>query len=146
MGYNTGQLVDRGSVRPNWLADERFWYRAMTAQGSEFILVNPANGRAPASLRPRQAGSGAFERGRREIRSRAASVFTFTFSPDGNSISFSAAKKSWKCDIQAYTCAAEASAPIGNNQRGFNEIRLARRKAVGVYPRLEFVGARYGER
>ncbi|HEX9962719.1 MAG TPA: hypothetical protein VGB00_17435, partial [Pyrinomonadaceae bacterium] len=50
MGYNTGQLVDRGGVRPNWLSDERFWYRVLTAQGSEFVLVNPANGTRGAAF------------------------------------------------------------------------------------------------
>src|ERR1017187_10511170 len=50
MGYNTNQLVLRSGVRPNWLPDERFWYRvttdvpaAGTTEGSsEFILVDPA--------------------------------------------------------------------------------------------------------
>jgi hypothetical protein len=42
MGYNTDQLVDRASVRPNWLPNDKFWYRTLTAQGSEFILVDPA--------------------------------------------------------------------------------------------------------
>src|SRR5437899_2772240 len=44
MTYNTAQLVLRSGVRPNWLPDERFWYRVTTAEGAEFILVNPAKG------------------------------------------------------------------------------------------------------
>jgi len=49
MGYNTTPLVFRSGVRPNWLPDERFWYRVTTAEGSEFVLVDPARGtRAPA--------------------------------------------------------------------------------------------------
>src|SRR5688572_18210923 len=58
MGYNTGQLVDRGGVRPNWLPDERFWYRVLTPQGSEFILVDPARGtRVPAFDPAKLAGA-----------------------------------------------------------------------------------------
>src|ERR1017187_2302030 len=41
MGYNTTPLVVRSGVRPNWLPDERFWYRATTAEGAEFVLVDP---------------------------------------------------------------------------------------------------------
>src|SRR3712207_1504603 len=43
MGYNTAPLVS-GSVRPNWLPDDRFWFRNAKAQGSEFVLINPADG------------------------------------------------------------------------------------------------------
>ncbi len=44
LGYNTTPLVDRGAVRPTFLPDGKFWYRAMTPTGSEFVLVNPADG------------------------------------------------------------------------------------------------------
>jgi hypothetical protein len=40
MGYNTNPLVARSGVRPNWLPDERFWYRMTTAAG-RFGLVDP---------------------------------------------------------------------------------------------------------
>src|SRR4051812_17505367 len=49
MGYNTTPLVYNSGVRPAWLADERFWYRITTANGNEFVLVDPARGtRQPA--------------------------------------------------------------------------------------------------
>src|SRR4051812_4731446 len=43
LSYNTEPLVDNNfNGRPNWLPGDRFWYRVLTARGSEFILVNPA--------------------------------------------------------------------------------------------------------
>src|SRR2546427_12390392 len=49
MNYNTAPLVFRSGVRPTWLADERLWYRVTTAEGSEFVLVDPPKGtHAPA--------------------------------------------------------------------------------------------------
>src|SRR5438309_1524930 len=49
MGYKTIPLMFRSGVRPNWLPDERFWYRITTPEGAEFVLVDPAKGtRAPA--------------------------------------------------------------------------------------------------
>ncbi|MGI4741723.1 MAG: hypothetical protein ACRYG7_41685 [Janthinobacterium lividum] len=42
VGYNTLPLVDRSMGAPTWLAGDRFWYRVLTPQGSEFILVDPA--------------------------------------------------------------------------------------------------------
>src|SRR4051812_24736067 len=52
LNYNTDPLVDRNGVRSTWLPDGRFYYRAMTSTGSEFVLVNPADGsrKAAASL------------------------------------------------------------------------------------------------
>ena len=35
MTYNTAPLVLRSGVRPNWLPDERFWYRVTTAEGTQ---------------------------------------------------------------------------------------------------------------
>jgi len=49
MSYNTQGLMTRAAVQPNWLPGDRFWYRVTTADGSEFVLVDPARGaREPA--------------------------------------------------------------------------------------------------
>ena len=44
LGFNTNRLVSRAGIRPNWLPDGRFWYSVSTATGSEFVLINPADG------------------------------------------------------------------------------------------------------
>ncbi len=44
LGFNTAKFVDRSMDRPNWLADGKFWYKAETPTGSEYILINPADG------------------------------------------------------------------------------------------------------
>ena len=44
LGYNTAPLIDRSGVRPTFLPDGRFWYRVLTATGSEYVLINPADG------------------------------------------------------------------------------------------------------
>jgi len=44
LSYNTAPLVDRASVRPTFLPDGRFWYRVLTATGSEYVLINPIDG------------------------------------------------------------------------------------------------------
>ena len=45
LSYATEQFVDNGQVVPNWLAGDKFWYRNLTAHGSEFILVDPTTGK-----------------------------------------------------------------------------------------------------
>lgn len=103
LSYNTAPLVDRGPVRPNWLEGDRFWYRTMNPTGSEFILVDAARGtRAPFFDQAKLAAALSAASGGKFEGSRLP--FS-TFKMDGNSIAFSADKKYWKCDTQAYTCA-----------------------------------------
>jgi len=48
MPYKVDRLV-YGTVRPTWLPNHRFWYRATSVAGSEFMIVNAATGeRQPA--------------------------------------------------------------------------------------------------
>src|SRR5215207_573622 len=42
--YNTAPLIDRAGARPTFLPDGRFWYRVLTPTGSEYVLINPADG------------------------------------------------------------------------------------------------------
>ncbi len=45
LGFNTNQLVDRSAaIRPTFLPDGRFYYRVLTTTGSEYVLINPADG------------------------------------------------------------------------------------------------------
>ncbi len=44
LAYNTAPLVDRAGVRPTFLPDGKFWYRVLTATGSEYVLINPVDG------------------------------------------------------------------------------------------------------
>ena len=53
MPYNAVPLVLRNGVRATWLPDDRFWYRTLTEQGSQAILVDPATAtKAPCELPP----------------------------------------------------------------------------------------------
>ena len=44
LSYSTAPLIDRAAVRPTFLPDGKFWYRVLTATGSEYVLINPADG------------------------------------------------------------------------------------------------------
>src|SRR5256884_9672261 len=117
MPYNTNPLVFRSGVRPTWQADDRFWYRITTAEGSEFLLVDAAKGtRAPA-----------FDHAKLAVALSAATGTTydahhlpfadFELSADGQTISFSIQRRRWKCDLVADKCSAEGTPPA-SGQRG----------------------------
>lgn len=44
LGANTGKLVDKASVSPNWTEDGKMWYTVSTNGVKEYVLVNAANG------------------------------------------------------------------------------------------------------
>jgi dipeptidyl aminopeptidase/acylaminoacyl peptidase len=119
MGYHTTPLVVRSGVRPNWLPDERFWYRVTTAEGAEFVLVDPVKlTRGPA-----------FDHAKLAAALSAATGNTYTagnlpfqeieFSADGQSVSVQAGGR-WKCDVKGSKCVAEegAAPAAGRGGRG----------------------------
>src|SRR5437588_207415 len=104
MGYNTNPLVLHTPVRPTWLAGGRFWYRNITADGSEFVLIDPVKGtRASAFDHARLAAALSAAAGARYD----AAHLPFTgidLSDDGQTVKFSAAGRAWVCDAQGAKC------------------------------------------
>lgn len=103
-------LVVGGSVSPNWLPDERFWYRNTAAAGSEFILVDPAKRtRAPAFDHARLAAALSASAGGTYNASQLP-FQSIDISADGKTVSFDAAGRRWSCDVQGVKCAASGEA------------------------------------
>ena len=117
LSYNTTPLVFRSGVRPAWLADERFWYRVTTPDGSEFILVDTAKGtRAPAFDHVKLAAALSAASGARYD----ANHLPFTDiepSADGQSVAFNVAGKRFRCDVAGSAC-ADAGAAIASEGAG----------------------------
>src|SRR4051812_39313389 len=113
MTYNTTPLVYRSGVRPNWLPDERFWYRVTTAEGAEFVLVDPAKGtRAPAFDHVKLAAALSAAAGR-AIDAKNLPFQDLEFTADGQSVIVQAGGR-FRCDVQGSKCAPETgAAPAG---------------------------------
>jgi dipeptidyl-peptidase 4 len=117
MGYNTTPLVLRSGVRPTWLADERFWYRVTTAEGSEFVLVDPAKGtRGPAFDHAKVAAALSSASGR-TYTAAALPFQEIEYSADGRSISFQAGGR-WQCDVMGVKCTAQEGGATAGGGRG----------------------------
>lgn len=117
MGYNTQRYIDRGSVQPNWFSGDKFWYRVLTPQGSEFILVDPVKKiRAAAFDQQKLADALSAATGQKYTATMLPFMF-FSFSADEKSISFRANNKQWKCDLQNYTCLPESEPRESNMPR-----------------------------
>ena len=114
MQYNTQKFIDRGNVSPNWLQGDKFWYRTLTAQGSEFVVVDPSKGtRAPAFDQQKLAAALSTTSG----RSYAPAMLpfqSFRYSADGAAVIFTADNKQWQCNLQTYTCVIDTTAAVRN--------------------------------
>jgi dipeptidyl-peptidase-4 len=67
MSYNTEKFIDRGSIRPNWLANDQFWYTVKTENGEQTFLVDPVKKTKTLTTEYKNSGGGAqnFRRGAR---------------------------------------------------------------------------------
>ncbi|HEV2385936.1 MAG TPA: DPP IV N-terminal domain-containing protein [Candidatus Acidoferrales bacterium] len=111
MPYNTTPLVLRAVTHPTWGSNDRLWYRATIAQGSEFVLVDPA----------KRTRGPAFDQARLAAALSAASgvsydafhlPFTeFDFLAGGESIAFNVKNRRWTCDLRAYRCIPQSNPP-----------------------------------
>ncbi|MEX0906821.1 MAG: DPP IV N-terminal domain-containing protein [Gemmatimonadota bacterium] len=111
LGANTTPLVSGLAGRPDWLPDGRFWYRATTADGAAFVLVDPARGvRAAAFDHSRLATALSAATGG-AVDAAQLPFQALEYSTDTRSITVTAAGARWACSLEAYTCAR--SEPAG---------------------------------
>ncbi len=119
-------LVMGGSVAANWLPDDRFWYRNVTPDGSEFILVDPAKRtRVPAFDHARLAAALSSAAGG-NYNGRQLPFQQINFSADGKAVLFALGTMRWSCAVPGGKCSeggpagAELSggAPAGRGGRG----------------------------
>ena len=127
LNYGTEPYIDRGSVRANWLPDNKFWYRVLTADGSEFILVDPSKkSRAAAFDHSKLAASLSTAAGKQYT----AAMLPFqiiSFSPDYKAVIFKADGQQWKCDLTTYACTKDDSKPLNSSAA-----QVGRRRGGGL--------------
>jgi dipeptidyl aminopeptidase/acylaminoacyl peptidase len=112
LAQTTTAMVSGMAGRPTWLPDGRFWYRATTASGSAFFMVNPAKRtRTPAFDHARLAAALTPVAGTTVDGDRLP-FQSFELSADGRALTLTARGKNIGCDLQGYTCAATAGSPV----------------------------------
>ncbi|UFH53196.1 hypothetical protein [Spirosoma sp. KNUC1025] len=115
IGTNAEQLVDYGSVRPNWLPGDRFWYRNLTAKGSEFILVDPAKATRSVAFDQQKLATALSAATGKTYEAAMLPFQSISFSPDNQFVSFRADGKAWKYDLKNFQISADATpTPLGN--------------------------------
>ncbi len=113
--YNTRPLVFH-DVRPSWLTGERFWYRDTGPDGVQFVLYDAAHGTRQPAFDHAKLAAALSASGGKKYEAAHLPFMSFEFSDDEKGLSFSAAGKKWKCDLQAYSCAEDKPADSAKKQ------------------------------
>ena len=122
LSANTQKYIDNVAGKPTWLSGDRFWYRTLTAQGSEFIMVNASKGsKAPAFSQQKLAQALSSASGR-NYTALMLPFQSFTFSQDEKFLLFSADGKQWKCDLKTYQVSQDTSAKAKTEEEAKNEM------------------------
>ena len=97
-------LVVGGSVSPAWLPDDRFTYRSTTADGVQFLLVDPVKAtRVPAFDHVKLAAAlGAAAGG--TFDPKKLPFQAIELSADGKSVAFDVEARRWSCDVAGTAC------------------------------------------
>ncbi len=107
--FTTQQYIDNSYVKPNWINGDKFWYRNLNAQGSEFILVDPAKGTRKAAFDQQKLASALSSATGSTYKPFMLPFITFSCSPDEKSIYINIKGKQWKVDLTSYNITADAT-------------------------------------
>src|SRR5512139_1640098 len=98
-------LVIGGSVVPNWLSGDRFWYRNQVRDGYEFILVTPATRTRKPAFDHAKLAAALSQATRSSYAAHTLPFQSIELSADGTKVSFDANGRRWTCDVQGTKCA-----------------------------------------
>jgi dipeptidyl aminopeptidase/acylaminoacyl peptidase len=88
LSYNTERLVEHGSVRPNWLSNDRFWYLSNAAAGSTFFIVDPARKTKTAAFDQNKLAAALSKATGSNYDGTQLPFQTISYATDGATISF----------------------------------------------------------
>lgn len=110
LAWHAHKSVFRAGVQPNWVKNadgslgDRFWYRNRTAEGSEYILVDPSRGtREPAFDHTRLAAGLSLASGTAYSGTNLP-FRAIDFVDAGEAVAFEVSGRHWQCDLTSYTC------------------------------------------
>ena len=121
MSYNTAPLVSGATVRPTWLENDRFWYRNITNEGAEFVLVDPLEGRRQLAFDHARLAEALSAATTSTYRAEALPFEVFDFASDGQTVVFDLDDQAWRCDVGAAECVTGTQGAAGSHEPSRND-------------------------
>ncbi|HEY9535249.1 MAG TPA: DPP IV N-terminal domain-containing protein [Mucilaginibacter sp.] len=122
LSYNTEPLVQRNGIHPNWLPDDRFYYRTSEAEGGKYFVVDPASGKkSPVFDQQKLAAALSEATGNSSVAGNLPIMRILSI--DANGVIFTAENKQWKFKnnkLVVDDSATKAVTISGRGRRGGN--------------------------
>ena len=127
LAAHTSPLVYGASVRPVWLANDRFWYRTSTAGGTQFVLVDPVKRTRALAFDQAKIAAGLSAAAGATYNGNALPFSAFDYLPDG-AIRVRFGTRAFDCSTETGRCAMtvddqSAAAPAARARRRVAERR-----------------------
>ena len=118
--WNLRTLVRDAEVSPHWIEDtDRFWYRRATADGKEFVVVDPAKKTREPLFDHAKLAAGISRILGRDVQANKLPFDDFSYASKSSQITFSASGSSWSCSLASYQC-SRANGPARRWGDGFS--------------------------
>ncbi|MEP7116233.1 MAG: DPP IV N-terminal domain-containing protein [Acidobacteriota bacterium] len=105
----TGPLVIGGTVAATWLPDDRFTYRSTTADGVEFMLVDPVKKTRGRAFDHERLATALAAASGTPVDAKKLPFMSIELAADGASVTFSLASKRYTCDVAGAACTGAPS-------------------------------------
>ncbi len=105
LGASTSPLVSGTAGRVSWLPDGRLYYRATTADGAEFVIVNPARRTREVAFDHVRLATALSSASGTAIDGKRLPFPAIELSADARTLTASVRGTSYNCDLRAYSCA-----------------------------------------
>jgi len=109
--YNTEPLVDHNGIRAEWLPGNKFSYRRLTPQGSEFMLVDPVKKTSAPAFDAQKLATALATATGKQYDANKLPFFSIGFSDDMKSVIFQAEGKQWSFNTTTNTV-TENTTPV----------------------------------
>jgi dipeptidyl aminopeptidase/acylaminoacyl peptidase len=128
LAYNTERLVEHGSVRPNWLSSDRFWYLSNAAAGSTFFVVDPVKKTKTIAFDQSKLAAALSKSTGASYDGGQLPFQTISYAEDGSTIFFSVKGQRYRYDPKTGSLNTDAgqntpaAAPVQASRRGGLEV------------------------
>ncbi len=112
LSWNLTGKVYGGNVSPNWVDDNRFWYRNRFAKGYEFIYVDPGAGTRSRAFDHERLASSLSTIADKTYEPYNLPFRSFEYFDNRRSIKFVFDGSEWRCNIENYTCSGPYDRPV----------------------------------
>ena len=112
LGATTQALVTGQPVRPTWLADGRFWYRAQRSAGAEYLIVDPVRKTRVAAFDPSKVAQALSRAADTTIAAAALPAVEISSTPAGLQLAFDVGTRRFRCDPAGLACESAPRARI----------------------------------